>query len=176
MRTSNILSLCLVWTHFLRELYLSLRVGFSFTLDSFSCRRRRSQAALRACWKFPWQTAAPPATPLKSPNVINFPSARPRAPKLGAQKEKIVEKKHSFVFHLSAVRIIPCIAVFRIRCRIRKFLGHLDRDLFVRQRYGSRFGSSHHQAKLARKPLISTVLWLYDFLSVKKLKKDVNVP
>jgi len=42
----------------------------------------------------------------------------------------------------------------------------------VSQMYGS--GSFHHQAKIRRKPLISTVLWLiYDFLFVKN---DVNKP
>ncbi len=42
----------------------------------------------------------------------------------------------------------------------------------VSQRYGS--GTFYHQAKIVRKTLISTVLWLlYDFLS---LKNDVNVP
>ena len=42
----------------------------------------------------------------------------------------------------------------------------------ISQRYGS--GSFYHQAKILRKTLISTVLWLlYDFLS---LKNDVNVP
>jgi hypothetical protein len=54
-------------------------------------------------------------------------------------------------------------AVFRIR--IRKFLGLPD--LLVR--------STHHQTKLVRKTLISTVLLLlYDFLSF--FKNDVNVP
>jgi hypothetical protein len=40
----------------------------------------------------------------------------------------------------------------------------------VSQRYGS--GSSHHQAKILRKPLISTV-YDFDFLSAKN---DANVP
>ncbi len=44
----------------------------------------------------------------------------------------------------------------------------------VSHKYGSGSGSYHHQAKIVRKTLISTVLWLlYDFLS---LKNDVNVP
>ncbi len=42
----------------------------------------------------------------------------------------------------------------------------------ISQRYGS--GSFYHQAKIVRKTLISTVLWLlFDFLS---LKNDVKVP
>jgi hypothetical protein len=42
----------------------------------------------------------------------------------------------------------------------------------ISQRYGS--GSFNHQAKIVRKTLIPTVLWLlFDFLS---LKYDVNVP
>jgi hypothetical protein len=46
--------------------------------------------------------------------------------------------------------------VFRIRNR--KFMGLPDPDhtLVTSQRYGS--GSSHYQAKIVRKPLISTVL------------------
>jgi hypothetical protein len=53
--------------------------------------------------------------------------------------------------------------------QIRKFLGLPDPDPLVR---GT--GSSHHQAKIKRKLLISTVLSLfYDFLSVKN---DVNLP
>ncbi len=44
---------------------------------------------------------------------------------------------------------------------------------YVSQRCGFKSGSFHHQAKIVRKTLISTVLWLlYDFLS---LKNDVNV-
>ncbi len=44
----------------------------------------------------------------------------------------------------------------------------------ISQRYGSGYGSFYHQAKIVRKTLISTVLWLlYAFLS---LKNDVNVP
>ncbi len=60
--------------------------------------------------------------------------------------------------------------VFWIRIhRIRMFLG-LTTDLS--QRYGS--GSFYYQAKIVRKTLVPTVLWLlYDFLS---LKNDVNVP
>jgi hypothetical protein len=43
----------------------------------------------------------------------------------------------------------------------------------VSHKYGSGSGSFHHQAKIVRKTLISTVLSLfYDFLSVKN---DVNV-
>ncbi len=42
------------------------------------------------------------------------------------------------------------------------------------QRYGSGAGSFYHQAKIVRKTLIPTVLWLlFDFLS---LKNDLNVP
>ncbi len=70
------------------------------------------------------------------------------------------------------------IAVLRIRIRnrirrINMFLGPLDQHpKSVSQRYRS--GSFYHQAKIVRKTLIPTVLWLlYDFLS---LKNDVNVP
>ena len=50
--------------------------------------------------------------------------------------------------------------------------------VYVSQKYrsgsGLGTGSSHNQAKIVRKPLISTVLLLlYDFLSVKN---DVNIP
>ncbi len=42
----------------------------------------------------------------------------------------------------------------------------------IRTRYGSGSGSFHHQTKIVRKTLISTVWWLfYDFLSLKKLCK-----
>jgi hypothetical protein len=42
----------------------------------------------------------------------------------------------------------------------------------VRRRYGSE--AIHHQAKIVRKPLVSSILWLFfDFLTVKN---DVNVP
>ncbi len=42
------------------------------------------------------------------------------------------------------------------------------------QRYGSGSGSFYHQAKILRKTLIPTVLWLlFDFLS---LNNDLNVP
>jgi hypothetical protein len=63
----------------------------------------------------------------------------------------------------------------RIRVLIRMFLGlpdpHPD-PLVTKYRSGS--GSFHHQAKILRKTLISTVfLPLCDFLS---LKNDVNVP
>ncbi len=54
------------------------------------------------------------------------------------------------------------------------YLFQCSRSVSVIQRSGSRCGSSHHQAKIVRKPLISTVLWLlYDLLSVKN---NVNVP
>jgi hypothetical protein len=44
----------------------------------------------------------------------------------------------------------------------------------ISQRYGSRSGSFYHQAKIVRKTLIPTALWLlFNFLS---LKNDVNVP
>ncbi len=44
----------------------------------------------------------------------------------------------------------------------------------ISQRYGSESGSFYHQAKVVRKILIPTALWLlFDFLS---LKNDVNVP
>ncbi len=44
----------------------------------------------------------------------------------------------------------------------------------ISQRYGSKFGSFYHQAKIVRKTLIPTVLFLLcDFLSVKN---DVNIP
>jgi hypothetical protein len=44
----------------------------------------------------------------------------------------------------------------------------------ISQRYGSGSGSFYHWAKIIRKTLISTVLWLlFDFLS---LKNYVNVP
>ncbi len=44
----------------------------------------------------------------------------------------------------------------------------------INQRYGSGSGSFYHQAKIVRKILIPTVLWLlFDFLS---LKNDVNIP
>jgi hypothetical protein len=44
----------------------------------------------------------------------------------------------------------------------------------VNQRYGYGSGSFYHQAKIVRRTLIPTVLWLlYDFLT---LKYDVNVP
>jgi hypothetical protein len=43
----------------------------------------------------------------------------------------------------------------------------------INQRYGSGSGSFYHQAKIVRKALMPTVLWLlYDFLS---LKNDVRV-
>ena len=42
------------------------------------------------------------------------------------------------------------------------------------QRYGSKSGSFYHQAKIVRKTLVSTFLWLlYHFFS---LKNDLNVP
>ncbi len=45
---------------------------------------------------------------------------------------------------------------------------------FISQRSGSGSGSFYHQAKIVRKTLMPTVLWLlYDYLS---LKIDVNVP
>jgi hypothetical protein len=43
----------------------------------------------------------------------------------------------------------------------------------VSQIYGSGSGSFHHQEKIVSKTLISSVLCLYDFFS---LKNDVNVP
>ncbi len=44
----------------------------------------------------------------------------------------------------------------------------------VSHKYGSSSGSFHHQAKIARKTFISTLLWLlYDFLS---LKNDASGP
>ncbi len=47
-------------------------------------------------------------------------------------------------------------------------------EILVTSVRGSGSGSIHHQAKIVRKTLISTVLWLlHDFLS---LKNDVNVP
>jgi hypothetical protein len=58
------------------------------------------------------------------------------------------------------------------RIRIRMVLGLMDPDPLVGgTRYRS--GTFYHQAKIARKTLIPTALWLlYDFLS---LKNDVNV-
>ncbi len=68
------------------------------------------------------------------------------------------------------VNISPLSLYSVCRIRINKFLGIPDPDPLVRE---SESGSSHHQAKIVRKPLISTVLrLLYDFLSVKN---DVNV-
>ncbi len=78
-------------------------------------------------------------------------------------------------------------AVLRIRIRIRMFLGLLDPDPdpLVRMFWGLldpdpdplvRYGSwsFYHQAKIVRKPLIPTALWLlFDFWS---LKNDLNVP
>jgi hypothetical protein len=75
---------------------------------------------------------------------------------------------HSFSL-LTAVLGIP------IRIRIRMFLGlpYLIPDL-LSHKHGSGSGSLHHQAKILRKTLISTVLWLlFDFLF---LKNDENVP
>ncbi len=74
--------------------------------------------------------------------------------------------------------------VFRIRIRIRIQI-HRIQIVFgshgsgsISQRFGSGFGSGsksfYHLAKIVRKTLISTVLWLrFDFLS---LKNDVKVP
>ncbi len=46
----------------------------------------------------------------------------------------------------------------------------------VSQKYRSESGSFHHQAKIVRKTLISTVLWLlFDFLSLK-IMKNVQDP
>ncbi len=56
------------------------------------------------------------------------------------------------------------------------FLGLLDPDALVRGTYlaGSRPGFFYHQAKIVRKTLIPTVLWLhYDFLSSQN---DVDLP
>ncbi len=69
--------------------------------------------------------------------------------------------------------------MLRIRIRrTRMFLDLPDPDpdpsLFVRTGFGSGSGSFKHQAKIVRKTLISTVLWLlHDFIS---WKNDVNVP
>ena len=68
----------------------------------------------------------------------------------------------------------------RIRiCRIHMFFGPPgSASRSTSQRHGSGFGSSsgsfYHQAKIVRKTLIPTVLWLlYDFLP---LENDLNVP
>ncbi len=66
------------------------------------------------------------------------------------------------------------VAVFRIRIRIRKFLGHTDPNLLNR----GTDPDLHHQVHIVRKILISRYcfvsLWLlYDFLS---MKNDLNVP
>ncbi len=69
--------------------------------------------------------------------------------------------------------------VFRIRIRVRIWI-HVfgpprSESESTIQRYGSGSGSGffYHQAKLVRKPLISTVLWL--LLNFLSLKNDVNV-
>jgi ssDNA-binding Zn-finger/Zn-ribbon topoisomerase 1 len=68
--------------------------------------------------------------------------------------------------------------MLRIRIRkIRRFLGLPDLQSAsgsVSHKHGSGSGSFLHQAKIVKKTLISTILWLiYDFSS---LKNDVNVP
>ncbi len=58
--------------------------------------------------------------------------------------------------------------------RIHRILGFWASQVRIRQRYGYGSGSSHHQAKIVRKLLISSIFWfLCEFLSVKN---DVKVP
>ncbi len=61
----------------------------------------------------------------------------------------------------------------KLRIRIRMFLGLLNPDPLVGTRNGPGSGSKCHAAKIVRKTLIPTVLWL--LLGFFYLKNDINV-
>ncbi len=61
--------------------------------------------------------------------------------------------------------------------RILMFLGLPDPHPVVSHKYGSGSGSFHHQAKIVRKTLISTVLWLlYDVLPMFCIRMFFGLP
>ncbi len=71
--------------------------------------------------------------------------------------------------YLTIIYYWPHVTYTCVPSGVKTHLGNLrPNSLLIRIR------SSYHQAIIARKPLISTILWLlYDFLSVNN---DVNVP
>jgi hypothetical protein len=107
-----------------------------------------------------------PGGPVWQPYSYSVPSPH-RLFKIPAQKSDYERKSKIFDSWSQPWIILRSWIVLAV-FGIHKFLRLPDPDF----RFGS--GSFHNQAKMVRKPLISTVLWLlYDLLS---LKNDVNLP
>ncbi len=78
------------------------------------------------------------------------------------------------MYEVEAVRLEPLLTTDDLRTVLRVRIWIRRTHMFEPPGFGSGSGSFHHQSKIVRKSLISTVLWLlHDFIS---WKNDVNEP
>ncbi len=147
INSGDLNSLLNLWSPVLKKTFLAMGWTARFRLLRWRKKRHGSRRKRPACW---WRW--PPRPP------SHRHPARPGYPRLPA-------------WHHS-----PDTDFFRVAGADPYVFGPPGSGSII-QRYGSGSGSGsfYHQAKIVRKPLISTVLWLlHDFLSLKN--DDVNVP